>query len=299
MEEQPEEELAESRMSLGDHLDELRKRLVRGLAGVVVAFLAAWFFYEEVAVVFLSPLQFALEKRVEDTVEYYEKKLEEDPAIPRERYFRPDGPDGEKRLQPPLIPDARPIFTAVGEGFIFALKISLYTGIAIGSPILLWQMWQFVAAGLYKKERKTVLRYFPFSVLLFASGVLFGYFVLMPWGFYFLTRAFHAEFASFTPKLSEYLQVFTTLTLALGAVFQLPILMHALVRMDLIQRSSFAKYRAHFVVAAFIVAAMLTPPDPVTQFMMAVPMVLLYELGLYSSRFAEKQAKEAAEETLA
>lgn len=299
MEEKPEEELAESRMSLGDHLDELRKRLVKGLAGVVVAFLVSWFFYEEVAVVFLSPLQFALEKRVEDTIEYYEKKLEEDPAIPRERYFRPDGPDGEKRLQPKLIPDARPIFTAVGEGFVFALKISLYTGIAIGSPILLWQMWQFVAAGLYKKERKTVLRYFPFSVLLFASGVLFGYFVLMPWGFYFLTRAFHAEFASFTPKLSEYLQVFTTLTLALGAVFQLPILMHALVRMDLIQRASFAKYRAHFVVAAFIVAAMLTPPDPVTQFMMAVPMVLLYELGLYSSRFAEKQAKDAMEEALA
>jgi sec-independent protein translocase protein TatC len=152
-------------------------------------------------------------------------------------------------------------------------------------------MWRFIAAGLYLHERRVVGRTIPISLLLFVAGGVFGYFVMVPYGLYFLATAFPPEKLEFLPRLSEYLSFLSLLTLALGLVFQLPLLMYVLVRIDLVEREAFRKYRRYFIVGAFIVAALLTPPDPFTQLLLAGPMIVLYEVGLLWTRFAQKRVR--------
>ena len=282
-----------TRMSLGEHLDELRKRLIRGLLAVVLFFVVGWFFYEELKDVALRPMQWALTHIQEDQVEKFEARLAADPRLPRSTYFTSDDP-AVTTLQPKYtVPDTA-VVLGFGEGFGFALKLSLYFGLCLGAPVLLWQLWRFVAAGLYPKERRVVLAFFPVSVLLFVGGVLFGYFLMVPWGFYFLATAFPPEEIAFIPRLSDYFSLMTTLTLILGAVFQLPLLMNALVRVGILEREMFSKYRPHFIVGAFVIGGILTPPDPFTQSMLAVPMVLLYELGILSTRMLRRPERSPA-----
>ncbi len=132
------------------------------------------------------------------------------------------------------------------------------------------------------------MRFFPISVGLFAAGILFGYFVLCPYGFYFMLTVFPPEDIALLPAIGPYLDLFQGVSLALGAVFEIPLLMYGLVRFDLVQRATFAKYRGHWVVGAFLIGGILTPPDPFTQFMLAVPMIGLYELGLLWTWFLPK-----------
>ena len=282
-----------TRMSLGDHLDELRKRLFRGVVAVAVMFLIGWAFYEQLGAVALRPMHQALARINAAQVEKLEEQLAEDPALPRSLFFTSDDPANHELRERYAVPETA-VALGFGEGFSFALRVSLYFALCFGAPILLWQLWQFVAAGLYPHERRTVLWFFPFSVLLFAAGVLFGYFVMVPWGFYFLATAFAPEEIAFLPRLSDYFSLMTALTVALGAIFQLPLVMNALVRVDLVDRGTFARYRPHFAVAAFVIGGMLTPPDPFTQSMMAVPMVLLYELGIQSARLVRRPAPREA-----
>ena len=166
------------------------------------------------------------------------------------------------------------------------LRASLYFALFVGGPYLLWQLWGFISAGLYKTERRVVLAFFPASILLFFSGVLFGYFMLVPYGIYYLNIDEVPGVAILQFRLEEYFAFVTSMCLALGVVFQLPILQTAVAKVGLVRPSTFAHYRGHFALSSFIIAAILTPPDPVTQSMMAAPMVLLYELGILASRFA-------------
>lgn len=275
-----------TRMTLGEHLDELRSRLFKGVLAVVVAFALCWSFYERVKDVVLGPFDQARVMINAKWTEDANAKLAAHPELSRDEYFEKIG--GEDRLRNRVRP---PQVLSAGEGFLFALKTCLYFALFLGGPVLLWQLWQFIAAGLHRHERRAALRYFPYSVLLFVSGVVFGYFMLVPYAMFFLGTAFPPDEVQPSYTLSTYLKFISSLSLALGAVFQLPLLMVFFARLGLVDPRTYSRYRGHFVLGAFVVAAVLTPPDPITQFMMAVPMVLLYELGLWCARiFARPRA---------
>ncbi len=154
-------------------------------------------------------------------------------------------------------------------------------GVIISSPILVWQVWAFVAAGLYKRERLMVYRTVPFTVFLLIAGVVFGYFFVVPYGLYFLTKIMDPEATEPWFQVSMYFKLFLMLTLALGLVFQLPVVMWALCRVGLVTHEGFRKHWRWVILGCFLIAAMLTPPDPFTQVLMAGPMVVLYCLGLF------------------
>ena len=206
----------------------------------------------------------------------------ENPSLPRTTYFRTKDPE-DKRLSSEFMIEARPVARGVGDGFVFSMKVALAFALTVGGPVLLYQLWQFIAAGLYKKERRMVLAYFPFSVLLFVSGVVFGAWKLLPFCMGFMIKAFPPEKLGAQFGLLEYWDFYATMSLALGGVFQLPIVMFALVHVDLVERASFAKYRGHFVLFAFVIGGIITPPDPYSQFAVALPMVALYEVGLLAT----------------
>ncbi len=277
-----------TRMSLGEHLEELRKRVLRGAIAVIVAFFVGWGFHEKIDTVVRRPLVQVLEWIDQDQVAKYEERLAAEPDTARATYFQSNDA-ADRNLRPEFTVSRRVAVMAFPEYFVYALKISLFFALLVGSPILLYQLWQFVAAGLYAKEKRIVAGVLPVSIGLFLAGATFGYFILIPYGMYFLASASPIEQFDFMPRLSEYLTFLSGLTLALGFVFQLPLVLTTLVRVDLVQRKTFAKYRPHFIVAAFVMGAVLTPPDPITQLLMAVPMMLLYEIGLWAARYFEKE----------
>jgi Tat protein translocase TatC len=279
-----------TRMTLGEHLDELRSRLFRGAVALAVAFSVCWAFYERVADVVQRPFDRAAVMINDHERARVEEHLAAHADVPRGKYFEVVG--GTEQLIHRV--DA-PQLTSAGEGFLFALKTSFYFALFLGGPVLLWQLWKFIAAGLHEHEKRAALRYFPYSVAFFVGGVVFGYFLLVPYGLFFLGTAFPLE--RFQPifTLSSYLSFLNSLTLALGAVFQLPVLMVFFARLGLVEPPTYARYRGHFIVGAFVLAAVITPPDPVTQIMVAAPMVVLFEIGLIGARlFARERRPDVA-----
>jgi len=277
-------------MTLGEHLDELRRRLIRGAAAVFVAFVVAWVLRGRVSEIVLGPYDVGMTKLEAHFQEEAQACLEADAELPRTTYFV-SGDPADMRL---LGFDRRVHGIKPGEHFLFVLKVCLYFAVTIGAPVLLWEMWQFVSAGLYDKERRFVLRYFPPSVALFAAGVLFGYFLLVPYAIYFLNYEAPIDRIELNITLDTYLTFLSSLCLALGLVFQIPILMSFLGASDMVKPSDMAKYRGHFVVGSLVLAAILTPPDPITQLMLGVPMIVLYEVGIWAARMASRSRREVA-----
>jgi len=274
-----------SRMSLGSHLDELRKRLLRATVGLFVTFFACWAFHQPLMEVVLEPLERTVNWLNEDLAELYERRLAEDPELSRESYFREV--NGEVVLVDPI--PLQPRNDKASSAFINYLKVCLWFALFIAGPYVLWELWQFIAAGLYKQEKRVIHRVFPLSALLFFTGVLFGYFMMLPYGCYFLF-GYGLEQMRPDPKVEDYLAFVTTLTLALGIIFQLPLLMMVLSRIGLVDPKNYSKHRGMFWIGSLVFAAILTPPDPFTQLMMAVPMAFLYEVGHIFARVAHRKA---------
>lgn len=275
-------------MTLGEHLEELRTRLIRSAVALVAVFIGSYLFVGPIANFVMAPLGRAIGMLNADLVELHEEELASDPSLERARYFEPAD---SRQLREPI--PTRPRGDAAHSGFFFQLKICLLFALAVAGPYMLWQLWQFIAAGLYPHERRSVYRLFPAAAALFVTGVAFGYTVLVPYGYYFLARVSLLQIRH-DPEVGLYFTFLNTLCLALGAVFQLPIVMTALARVDLVRAATFARYRPHFLVGALAVSALLTPPDPITQLMMAVPMVLLYEVGILLARLSARRAAAAA-----
>ena len=184
----------------------------------------------------------------------------------------------------------------VAELTIFKLKICLYAALVVGGPFLLWQMWQFIAAGLYKKERRSILKYFPLSVAAFVAGVLFGYFLMVPYAIYFLNKDIPIRMGTPQITVQHYLTFLSSLCVAFGLIFQLPLLMTALGAAGVVDARVLARHRGTFAIGGFVVAALLTPPDPFTQLMMAIPLLILYELGIWGARLGSKGTRTPAAE---
>lgn len=180
------------------------------------------------------------------------------------------------------------IFTGLAEGFFTYLKVAFLAGILLASPVIFYQFWAFISPGLYSHEKKYIFPFTFFSVMFFVGGSLFGYFVVFPFAFEFF-MSFNNDQIRALPSLKEYLTFSTKLLLAFGAAFELPIFIFFLAKLGIVTVEGLARNRKYFLVGAFIAAAILTPPDVVTQVLMAIPLMLLYELGIIAARLTAKK----------
>ncbi len=184
------------------------------------------------------------------------------------------------------------IYTNLPDAFFTYLKASFITGIMIASPVIIYQFWMFVAPGLYKKEKKMLLPIIFLSSIFFIAGSLFGYFIVFPLGFKFFL-SFATDIISPLPSMKEYMSFATKLLLAFGLVFELPLVITFLAKLGIVSVDFLRKKRKYAILLFFIVAAILTPPDVITQFMMALPLMLLYEISIIGAKiFSKKENKE-------
>ena len=241
----PEAEL--HRMTLPEHLDELRSRLMRAAIAVFVAMTAAFIFWK--------PLWVFAEWPFEEAA----------------------------RLQG--VPDATLMSLDPGEGFLSILKLCFLTGFVAASPIVLWQLWGFIAAGLYPKERRVVRVFFPVSLGLFAMGTILAYQVLIPFGMRFLIK-WNLDMGVQTDfRVQTYISTCLTMVFGMALLFLLPLVMLFLQATDLVARKTFQKGWRYAVIASLVAGMMLTDPSPVTQLLMAIPVTGLYFLGVYAGKF--------------
>jgi len=248
------------RMSFGEHLGELRSRLFKGLAGIVVVFLVGWTVFEaQLSEFFLHPHHTAV-----DRLAAREEPIEVSRTL---------------AVLSPL------------EDLFFTLKASLMVALLVGFPLLLWQVWSFVAVGLHQHERKAVRRFLPWSMLLSVSGLAFCYFIFFPLVLEFLYARLNRELFEEGYRLKDYFGLYIMFTLALGMVFQLPMLMSGLSAAGLVDAKFLRRYRRHFIVCAFIFGAMFTPPEPFSQFLMAVPTITLFEIGVLLVAIRDRKRK--------
>ena len=185
------------------------------------------------------------------------------------------------------------IYTNLPEMFLTYLKSALVAGILISSPYIFYQLWMFIAPGLYHKERKYVLPFVVFSTILFVGGALFGYFVVFPFGFKFFL-SFSNDSIQALPSVKQYFSFSIKLLFAFGVVFELPVIVFFLTKIGVVTPKLMRRKRKYAVLLTFMLAAILTPPDVFTQLMMAAPLLLLYEISIIVSKMAER--KKVAEE---
>jgi len=184
------------------------------------------------------------------------------------------------------------IFTGLPEAFFTYLKVALLSGIMLAAPVIIYQFWMFVTPGLYKKERRILIPIVILSSVFFIGGSLFGYFIVFPWGFKFFL-GFATETIRPLPSMKEYLSFSAKLLLAFGLVFELPLVLTFLARIGIVSVDFLKKNRKYALLLFFVGAAILTPPDVVTQIMMALPLMLLYEISIIGAKvFGKKKPEE-------
>ncbi len=184
------------------------------------------------------------------------------------------------------------IYTHLPEAFFTFLKTALIAGLMLASPVILYQFWMFVAPGLYDREKRLMVPILFLSVLFFVGGALFGYFIVFPFGFQFFL-SFATDTIRPMPSMKEYLGFASQLLLAFGLVFELPLVITFLAKLGIVSVGFLKKNRKYAILLFFIAAAVLTPPDVITQFMMAMPLIGLYEISIIGARiFGRKKAAD-------
>ncbi len=247
----------EARMTFGEHLEELRSRLFKSLAVLLVTIVVAMVFHKELAQAVAAP--------------HFD-------AMSRLRI-----PTGEQKF----------IAGSYGAYIMQMMKVTFIVSLFVTSPWIGYQLWAFVSAGLYKDEKKYVTRFAPASFLLFVVGCAFGYFVLIPYCLFGLASTQPADVVSATYTFSDYLSLVMMLTIILGGVFQMPLVMVFFARIGLVQPSTYNKWRRAAILGNVIFAAVVTPADILTMIIVAIPMLLLYEIGVVASYIVVRPAKKA------
>ncbi len=250
-----EEDIDATKAPLIEHLIELRKRLMWSLAAIFVAFLVCFWFAKPIYNLLLWPYRVAA------------------------------GVDAPIEL----------IYTAPQEFFFTQVKLALFGAIFIAFPVIASQLYMFVAPGLYRAERKAFLPFLIATPVLFLLGAALVYFVAMPLAMtFFLSMQQTGDVEiMLTAKVSEYLSLIMMLIMGFGICFQLPVLLTLLARAGLLTSDQLKQYRRHAILGVFLAAAVLTPPDPVSQIALALPTLLLYELSIFAVKMAEKKRATA------
>ncbi|MEX0346488.1 MAG: twin-arginine translocase subunit TatC [Rhizobiaceae bacterium] len=255
------DEIEQSSAPLIEHLIELRSRLMWAIAGFFVAFLVCFFFAKQIFNLLVIPFTWAVGWAGLD-----ENKVEL-------------------------------IYTAPQEFFFTQIKIGAFGGLVLAFPLIAAQLYKFVAPGLYRNERRAFLPFLIASPVLFLIGGGLVYFFFTPmvmWFFLSMQQVGPDQEIqiSLLPKVSEYLGLIMTLIFSFGLVFQLPVVTTLLARVGMVGSEGLKDKRKYAIVAAFVVAAVLTPPDPVSQLGLALPTILLYELSIWTARMVEKKREE-------
>ena len=241
--------------SFTSHFIELRSRLLNSLIFIFIVFIFSYIFAEQIYNFLVEP---------------YANAVKDD--------------QNSRRL----------IFTALHETFITYIKVAFFTAILLGSPVLLIQIYKFIAPGLYKNEKNALLPYLISTPILFMLGVLLVYYLIMPLAIKFFLSFETLGSNTSLPiqleaKVNEYLSLIMRLIFAFGISFQLPILLNLLAKIGVVNSEYLKKRRRYVIVIIFALAAILTPPDPITQVGLAIPLLLLYELSIFTVRFTEKK----------
>ena len=240
------------------HLVELRKRLIHSLIFLTILFAICYYFSEHIYGFLVDP---------------YAEAVKND--------------DINRRL----------IFTALQEAFITYLKVSFFAAFFFTSPFILIQIWKFIAPGLYKEEKSAIMPYLIVTPILFLLGGILVYYLIMPLAIKFFLSFESSGLSTSLPiqleaKVNEYLSLVMKLIFAFGLSFQLPVVLSLLARIGVVDSQFLKQRRKYVVVIIFATAALLTPPDPVTQIGLAIPLLLLYELSIISVKIIEKKNKE-------
>jgi sec-independent protein translocase protein TatC len=184
------------------------------------------------------------------------------------------------------------IFTSLPEMFMTELKVAFVAGILLTSPFLFYEMWMFVAPGLYRHEKRLAIPFILASTVLFISGALFGYFVVFPFGFKFF-MGYSNEFVKAMPSVKEYFSFALGLLFAFGVVFELPVVLFFLAKLGIVSQEFLRKQRKYAILLIFMISALLTPtPDVINQCLMAVPLMVLYEVGIILAGLARSKKTE-------
>lgn len=179
------------------------------------------------------------------------------------------------------------VFFSPAEAFITYCKVAVFAGLILASPVIIFQCWRFISAGLADQEQKTILLFFPFSTLLFIAGAAFAFYAVIPWALRFLIN-FAAPDVIPILSISKYISFVIMLVLLFGAVFELPVAVVLLAKLGMVTPEFLARNRKYAIIVIFIAAAVLTPtPDAFTQVLMAVPLVVLYEISILLSRIVK------------
>ncbi len=182
-------------------------------------------------------------------------------------------------------PVGKLVFIAPREAFIANIKIAFFAGLFLSSPFVLYQVWRFISVALKRNEKKYALIFGLLSFVLFILGCIFGYFIIVPIGINFLL-GFSSDFVTPMITISRYVSFVGTLTFAFSLVFQLPLIILFLTKIGIVTPKFLSARRKEMLVFIFILAAVLTPPDVITQVLMALPLIVLYELGIVFSKIA-------------
>ena len=251
-------------MSFLDHLEELRWHILRSLAaititGIVLFIFGGWLF----DVVIFGPTH--------DTFISYRVicNLSEQLGLGDSMCFGP--------------PEFNPISVGVAENFIMSIKVSFILGFFVAFPYVFYQIWSFVRPGLYKNERIATRGIVAICSFLFILGVLFGYYIISPFAINFLV-GYTIPGVTNSPTLSSFVTYMIMFTAPAGLIFELPIVVYFLSKVGLLTPDVMRTYRRHAVVAVLILAALITPPDVVTQFLIGIPLFILYEISIFVSR---------------
>ena len=186
------------------------------------------------------------------------------------------------------------IFTNLPEMFFAYIKVAFVAALLAAAPVIFYQLWQFIAPGLYRTEKKYVIPFVIASTILFVGGSLFGYFVVFPFGFKFFI-GFSNEYVKALPSVKQYFSFSIKLLFAFGLVFELPVVIFFLTKIGIVTPKLLREKRKYAILLTFVMAAILTPPDVVTQCMMAGPLIILYEIGILVSSLARKKKEAEAE----
>ncbi|MUM76316.1 twin-arginine translocase subunit TatC [Pseudodesulfovibrio sp. F-1] len=292
-----------AQMSLLDHLGELRLRLTRSFIAIAVGTVACYGFAEQMFNILMQPMIEVFQQRMADKpmlpIGFYDDLRDALTKLLGEQGFQHTDKidlfvDALQRSLVQMAQEGHFQYTYPAEAFFSYIKISIVAGLFLVSPYVFAQIWGFIAPGLYAHERKWMIPMAVISAAFFTSGALFGYFVVFPFGFEFFA-SFSTEGIQFTPKLNEYLSFCLKLLFAFGFVFELPLFIFFLARMGMVSSQGLRKKRKYAILIGFVLAAVLTPPDPFTQCLMAGPLIVLYEVGIWVAFFFGKNEKRHLE----